>query len=431
MSKIKDVTKLNDDIDLYIREDTAKPTWNCRYYIGDKRVRKSCKTTDKAKAQQFALNAYFEDKKNHEEGEPIKPDSFKAIATSYKNYFVRLGKSKDQTQTYKNSIEKKLIPYFGKIMIDKIKLVDIEYFVDELLKQDLKPSTINSHLTVFRQVMKYANKKGFISRDKIPYMENIPLQADRKRETFEIHEIRRLLRYIELTFKEEINYAEVRINKTHHKNKMVSQEPLYWLNDKTCRKKFFNLCFLKLMISTGARPSTLIKINFGHITSYTPSDQAKGLEWELPEHEAEDAERDEGKPKGPTYLYLTGMKSNKGKSGFYGDIVPNRLGQSVLWELLEYKRVFDIPDSEQVFTNRTAAYADVLDRVLIKMGLRMSKNNKPRTLYSLRHFYITDSLEKGVPTSLVASNSFTSIEMIEKHYAHVSTKRNISQLATT
>lgn len=45
---------------------------------------------------------------------------------------------------------------------------------------------------------------------------------------------------------------------------------------------------------------------------------------------------------------------------------------------------------------------------------------KELTLYSLRHSYITRSIENDVPLALIAENAGTSITMIEKHYSHVS-----------
>ncbi len=45
---------------------------------------------------------------------------------------------------------------------------------------------------------------------------------------------------------------------------------------------------------------------------------------------------------------------------------------------------------------------------------------KELTLYSLRHSYITRSIENEVPLSLIAENAGTSVTMIEKHYSHVS-----------
>lgn len=45
--------------------------------------------------------------------------------------------------------------------------------------------------------------------------------------------------------------------------------------------------------------------------------------------------------------------------------------------------------------------------------------DKDLTLYSLRHSYITISIEEGVPLPLIAENAGTSVTMIEKHYSHI------------
>jgi len=46
-----------------------------------------------------------------------------------------------------------------------------------------------------------------------------------------------------------------------------------------------------------------------------------------------------------------------------------------------------------------------------------------RTPYSLRHYYISSRIEEGVPVHDIARNTRTSIAMIDKHYAQVSTEQ--------
>lgn len=45
--------------------------------------------------------------------------------------------------------------------------------------------------------------------------------------------------------------------------------------------------------------------------------------------------------------------------------------------------------------------------------------HKELTLYSLRHSYITNSIEAGVSLPLIAENAGTSVTMIEQHYSHI------------
>ena len=55
---------------------------------------------------------------------------------------------------------------------------------------------------------------------------------------------------------------------------------------------------------------------------------------------------------------------------------------------------------------------------LNELGLHDSKQGK-RSLYSLRHTYITNQILDRVPLDIIAKQCGTSIAMIEQHYSHV------------
>jgi integrase len=51
------------------------------------------------------------------------------------------------------------------------------------------------------------------------------------------------------------------------------------------------------------------------------------------------------------------------------------------------------------------------------VNLKLDRDGKPHTLYSLRHFYICERLTEGADVYQLAKNCRTSVEMIQKHYA--------------
>ena len=57
------------------------------------------------------------------------------------------------------------------------------------------------------------------------------------------------------------------------------------------------------------------------------------------------------------------------------------------------------------------------NRVLNELGLKFDRDGQSRSLYSLRHSYISFRLLEGADIYQVAKNCRTSVEMIEKHYA--------------
>jgi integrase len=57
------------------------------------------------------------------------------------------------------------------------------------------------------------------------------------------------------------------------------------------------------------------------------------------------------------------------------------------------------------------------NRILEELGLKFDRDGNRRTLYSLRHSYISFRLLEGADIYQIAKNCRTSVEMIEKHYA--------------
>jgi integrase len=57
------------------------------------------------------------------------------------------------------------------------------------------------------------------------------------------------------------------------------------------------------------------------------------------------------------------------------------------------------------------------NRILEETDLKRDREGNRRTLYSLRHSYISFRLLEGADIYQIAKNCRTSVEMIEKHYA--------------
>lgn len=66
----------------------------------------------------------------------------------------------------------------------------------------------------------------------------------------------------------------------------------------------------------------------------------------------------------------------------------------------------------------TPQLGNAFEKVLKKNNLKDSHHG-PRTLYSLRHTYITWQLLAGNSVDVIAKQCGTSVAMIEQHYSHV------------
>ena len=59
----------------------------------------------------------------------------------------------------------------------------------------------------------------------------------------------------------------------------------------------------------------------------------------------------------------------------------------------------------------------LFNNLLARTKLKLDRDGKPRTAYSLRHTYICMRLMEGADIYQIAKNCRTSVEMIERHYA--------------
>ena len=67
--------------------------------------------------------------------------------------------------------------------------------------------------------------------------------------------------------------------------------------------------------------------------------------------------------------------------------------------------------------------------VLRELGMLCDAEGNRRSLYSLRHSYITDRLSANTPIDKLAKNAGTSIQQIEQHYGHVLIENHAADLA--
>lgn len=64
-----------------------------------------------------------------------------------------------------------------------------------------------------------------------------------------------------------------------------------------------------------------------------------------------------------------------------------------------------------------STHRELFNSILDELGLKLDRDGNRRTLYSLRHTYICLRLMEGADIYQIAKNCRTSVEMIEKHYA--------------
>lgn len=111
----------------------------------------------------------------------------------------------------------------------------------------------------------------------------------------------------------------------------------------------------------------------------------------------------------------------------HAEVAKNKQPKEVIDYLIKHK-----PNDSVFATNysQTPTYPKIFKKWVEKMkddGV-LSKS-KDLTLYSLRHSYITRSIEAEAPLPLIAENAGTSVSMIEKHYSHITVMTNEARQA--
>ncbi|WP_299293927.1 hypothetical protein [uncultured Tateyamaria sp.] len=82
-----------------------------------------------------------------------------------------------------------------------------------------------------------------------------------------------------------------------------------------------------------------------------------------------------------------------------------------------YERMVERNQPEPTDRLFPADHKKQFNRILEEQGLKFDRQGNRRTLYSLRHSYISFRLLEGADIYQIAKNCRTSVEMIEKHYA--------------
>jgi integrase len=95
------------------------------------------------------------------------------------------------------------------------------------------------------------------------------------------------------------------------------------------------------------------------------------------------------------------------------------------WTGVKYPNVREQRRSS-VFTTRLSATVTVhnlnraFNALLDELDLKTGADGRTRTLYSWRHFYATQDLERGVTTHALSRQLGNSTEMIDRHYSKYS-----------
>lgn len=395
-------TLMDGRVHVYRRENSR--FWQCATYLSGRNHRQSTKLENLAYALEFARDWYLdrvaEDRLRRRggivvpAGQPTIPvesakrlpgeKTFREAASAFLLEFeaMTLGeRNADYVASKSRILRLYLLPYFGDLPIAEVSAGRIqEYRVHRVtppgepqrvryeakglvrvgkVRNWKRPSrqTLHNEMVCLRQVLKTANRKGWIAA--LPDMSS-PYRASGKvshRAWFSPEEYKRLY------------------EATRHRAKNPKKER--WRPES---EQFHD--FVLFMVNTGLRPDEAQRLEFRDVSIV--EDEATGeriLEIEV-----------------------------RGKRG-------TGYCKSMPGAVLPFERVRRRKDGQPTDLVFGLVQRELLNAVLDELGLKKDREGNPRTAYSLRHTYISMRLMEGADIYQVAKNCRTSVEMIEKYYA--------------
>lgn len=361
-------------------------SWYARLTLPNgKRVVKSTKTDNFDDAKEIALQLYYDIQARIKNKLPASTRKFKDVAAhTIKRMETELaeGVGKQAYRDYIQALNKWLIPYFGTTDIAKVDLALLKNF-DAWRSKEMgrtpAQSTINNHNAALNRVLDEAELNGWITKALRPTLLNKGIKAE-SRGSFTRNEYRTI-------------YTALR---TYHQKTMVAKAA-------ATRETLRN--YVLFLANTGIRHGT----------------EALNLRWRNIEWHTKDEEK---------YLTINvDGKTNKRTAVARDAVAEFLLRQSKFNPRLNHKdfdALIKSKSDELVFTTRLGECATIhnlnahFNSLLEDLNLKTGADGRQRTLYSWRHFYATQDLERGVSTHALSKQLGNSTAMLDKHYSKYS-----------
>lgn len=388
MAKVVERHYINEDENFSVYKQANSKRWYARFRL-DEWYSKATGETDLQKAMTKAMELRIEYRTMLKNNFPIKSRktkklTFKAIsdlAITRMENAIENSTGKVVFADYIAALGKYLNPYFGKMNIRDVveakTLLDFDAWrVNELGRNPAK-STILTHNSAMQRVLDEAVIQKYITASELPVLKNTGAMGER-RAAFTKDEYRKILEKAEEWIEEG--------------SKAVT---------RNIRLRLYY--YIRLAALTGLRPGT-------EIDNLTWNDA------QFKEKEVEITINDKVKVQTKTFLTFTVRKGKTTKYTGTREIVSRRELWEVVQEMALKLRVGKWKYSDKIFGN-TTEFGRNFNLILNELSLKKNAHGE-RSLYSLRHSYITWALEKKTDIQIIADQCGTSVQMIEQHYKH-------------
>lgn len=440
MQKTIDYLRITDRLSIYQRPERDSSVFYLRARIQGRRgyVIRSTGTANESKAREIALETYYDLNALTKQGIAIGSSSFAKV---YEKFAAAMLEHKSAARQHQFEVTSRryLIPYFGKMAMETINEQKIKtyfewriaYYATEAvteeqvqaqkrkrgpkpatkdtrrrstLKNIKKPSlaTLKLERGIILEVLKYAAATGHIGR--LPAVE-VPKTGEYRtarvgrRDHFTRAEMTKLHAYLR---KSAAEFSDPTVRKNNGKfskeqKGAVKPHALHRYQRTVLRYLVLILC------NTGLRIGEALKLKWSDLHQRKNKD-------------------------GYQYLYLT---VRDGKTGAR-EVICKRDCYTYFRELKDACE--HTADADFIFQNRDGTALKepgiTFKKVLRELAMLTGPDGNRRSLYSLRHTYITNELELGEASIYtIADNAGTSIQYIERHYAHTKVHTRAKELA--
>jgi integrase len=392
-------TILGGKVHVYKRPNSS--SWQCATYLAGRNRRTTTKEDSLSKAKEFAEDWYLQLRGKLRDGELVSGKPFRDAAKLYLREFDIMTQGQ-RNATYARGQHARtnghLVPFFGSMVLPEITAGTInEYRIHRLEESKAlrgKPpahNTMHQEIVTLRQIFKTALRHGWIEH--LPDM-SAPYRASAKishRGWFSPEEYKQL-------------YEATRKRAQHPK-----QPRFRWEAEQLHDYVLFSA-------NTGLRPDEAMRLQFRDVKIV--DDEGSGqtiLEIEVR------GKRGIGFCKS-TVGAVRPFERLKARLRPEGG--PGRAGsRKDSSESGEWQKP---GATERLFPKWSR---DLFNAILEEEKLRVDRDGRPRTAYSLRHTYICLRLLEGADIYQIAKNCRTSVEMIEKYYAaHLKTQLDASAI---
>jgi integrase len=373
------------DEGLYIYLQSNSEVWIARFRVGTKWIARTTKQRERDKALTAAIKVRAECEIKHEHGIAIQTRAFRDVAKLAIDRMQQHPPNVKGASTVKDhqwALRKYHIPFFDRTYITSIdhrKLTEFDAWRSREMGRTPSQSTLKTHNAALRKVFDEAVIRKWMTPGQIPALSSEGGIAATRRDYFTADEVAK----IRAAFPAWI--AEGKKRRTREVRELL----------------FF---YFNVAVHTGLRPGTeMDNLRWNDVRPY---DKAK------PPHVVITVR------KGKTTLH-TGIRHVVGNSTVL-DMMLDLHSRSDESNNLD----FEPPDDYNplLFRLPDGGTTDDLGRNFTALLKRLKLNQGPggkRTLYSLRHTYITHLLLDRVPPSVIAKQCGTSTAMIELHYSHI------------